>query len=105
MAAEAKLEKYCGDRVKELGGEFLKVRWIGRRGCPDRLLWVPGIIGKVWVEFKAPKGRLSPQQLREHKRLRRMGECILVWRSREQVDGWLMTPFERLTWRSKEKNL
>ena len=41
MALEAKIEKYLCDRVKMLGGEVRKVKWIGRRGAPDRLVMLP----------------------------------------------------------------
>ena len=41
MAMEAKIEKYLCDRVKMLGGEVRKVKWIGRRGAPDRLVMLP----------------------------------------------------------------
>lgn len=38
---ESDIEKYLVARVKALGGEVRKVKWIGRRGAPDRIVMLP----------------------------------------------------------------
>jgi len=35
---ESDIEAHLVKRVKELGGEVRKVKWIGRNGAPDRLV-------------------------------------------------------------------
>ena len=99
MALEAKIEKYLCDRVKMLGGEVRKVKWIGRRGAPDRLVMLPEIVGRfdwdtvpgrtIWVELKAPGKEPEPHQAREHKRMRDMGQRVEVIDSMEGVDNLL----------------
>jgi len=93
---ESEIEKYLVKRVKELGGEVRKVKWIGRRGAPDRL--VMGILLRdewynehcsVWVELKATGGVAEPHQLREHKRMRAMGQYVVVISSIGGVDALL----------------
>jgi hypothetical protein len=39
---ESDIEAYLNKRVKELGGESRKVRWIGRNSAPDRIVMLPG---------------------------------------------------------------
>lgn len=73
---ESDIEKYLVERVKALGGEVRKVRWVGRNGAPDRLVMLPG--RTVWVELKAPGEKCRPHQVREHERMRRMGQVVLV---------------------------
>ena len=87
MAQEAKIEKYLCDRVKMLGGEVRKVKWIGRRGAPDRLVMLPRLT--IWVELKAPGKVPEPHQAREHKRMRDMGQRVEVIDSMEGVDNLL----------------
>ena len=110
MAQEAKIEKYLCDRVKMLGGEVRKVKWIGRRGAPDRLVMLPEVRRRVrhdgpkgttyankliraaatiWVELKAPGKEPEPHQAREHKRMRDMGQRVEVIDSMEGVDNLL----------------
>lgn len=105
MAQEAKIEKYLCDRVKMLGGEVRKVKWIGRRGAPDRLVMLPQTwiryleypmaeVGDfppqtIWVELKAPGKDPEPHQAREHKRMRDMGQRVEVIDSMEGVDNLL----------------
>lgn len=117
---ESEIEKYLVERVKALGGEVRKVRWIGRNGAPDRLVMLPALPGKTttadamrayrdahccamldakralttpgraartfWVELKAPGERPKPHQIREHERMRRMGQAVAVVDSFEGVD-------------------
>lgn len=87
---ESVIEAHLVKRVKALGGEVRKVAWVGRRGAPDRLVMLP-FLGKsftqpctIWVELKAPGVEPEPHQLREHKRMRRMGQRVEVI---DSIDG------------------
>ena len=92
---ESVIEKHLVRRVNELGGEVRKVQWVGHRGAPDRLVMMPvgwfNWLGAscVWVELKAPGVEPEPHQLREHARMRRMGQCVAVIDTIEGVDGLL----------------
>ena len=97
---ERDIEAYLVKRVKAMGGEVRKVKWIGRRGAPDRLVMLParkltqtldcawcnpkGI--SVWVELKAPGVKAEAHQLREHQRMQAMGQRVVVIDSLEGVD-------------------
>lgn len=94
---ERDIEAYLVKAVKELGGEVRKVAWIGRRGAPDRLVML-GYFNRsglwsscktIWVELKAPGVKAKPYQLREHIRMRDMGQVVVVIDSIEGVDGLL----------------
>lgn len=82
--SERDIEAYLVERVRTLGGEVRKVRWIGRRGAPDRLVMLPTRL--LWVELKAPGERAKPHQVREHDRMRRMGQRVVIIDSIEGVD-------------------
>lgn len=95
---ERDIEKYLVERVKALGGECRKIKWIGRNGAPDRLVMLKtgphGHTGyymgrTIWVELKATGKKPEPHQLREHKRMRAMGQCVEVIDSIEGVEGLL----------------
>jgi len=99
---ERDIERYLCKKVKALGGEVRKVKWIGRRGAPDRLVMMPhrtiaeadlgtyyGFSRMVWVELKAPGKKAEPHQLREHKRMQAMGQRVEVIDSFEGVDNLL----------------
>lgn len=94
---ERDIEQYLVQRVQELGGEVRKVRWVGRRGAPDRLVMLPrthgdlcrGAVPTIWVELKAPGKNPEPHQLREHERMRRMGQRVEVADSIEAVEELL----------------
>lgn len=92
---ERDIEKHLVKRVVQLGGEVRKVKWIGRRGAPDRLVMLPpGIVVypgpefgyTIWVELKAPGKVAEPHQQREHIRMRRMGQRVVVIDSIEGVE-------------------
>lgn len=95
---ERDVEAHLVKRVKELGGAVRKVQWIGRVGAPDRLVMFPvtaqkfidGMYGTtLWVELKAPGQKPRPSQLREHRRMREMGQRVVVIDSIEQVEELL----------------
>lgn len=70
-----------------MGGETRKVQWIGRNGAPDRLVMLPG--RTMWVELKTPGRKCRPHQLREHLRMQRMGQNVVVVDSFAGVDALL----------------
>jgi hypothetical protein len=98
---ESTIEKHLVKRVKALGGEVRKVKWIGRNGAPDRLVMVPAMPGRgwfnldsrehhtIWVELKATGVPPEPHQLREHDRMRAMGQRVVVIDSIEGVEELL----------------
>lgn len=93
---ESEIEKYLVRRVKELGGECRKISWIGRRGAPDRLVMLPVPLGwdpisstTIWVELKAPGQKAKPHQVREHQRMRDMGQYVVVIDSIDAVEELL----------------
>lgn len=93
---ERDIELHLVERVKALGGEVRKVKWIGRRGAPDRLVMLPEYTDgmdwrsfegqTIWVELKAPGVKPEPYQLREHKRMGEMGQRVVVIDSIEGVE-------------------
>jgi hypothetical protein len=96
---ESQIEKHLVQRVKELDGEVRKVKWLGRDGAPDRLVMLPpredGIYWRglnattIWVELKAPGKKPEPHQAREHERMRKMGQYVVVIDSIEGVEELL----------------
>ena len=93
---ERDIERHLVKRVKALGGEVRKVKWIGWRGAPDRLVMLPeNWRGRrdegelIWVEIKAPGVKAEAHQLREHDRMRRMYQTVVVIDSIEGVDALL----------------
>lgn len=108
MTRERDIENYLVERVKALGGEVRKVKWIGRNGAPDRLVMLPRreahpglcaalgapegtyhLPAAIWVELKATGKKPEPHQLREHERMRRMGQRVEVIDSLEGVEALL----------------
>jgi hypothetical protein len=96
---ERDVEKYLVERAKALGGECRKVKWLGRSGAPDRIVMLPwlnpaspaevrhtGPTQTIWIELKAPGKTPEPHQLREHERMRKMGQRVEVVDSFERVD-------------------
>ena len=80
---ERDIEQYLVARVQAMGGEVRKVKWIGRRGAPDRVVMLPHLI---WVELKAPGKVPTAAQLREHERMRAMGQRVEVVDSLQRAE-------------------
>ena len=91
---ESEIESYLVKKVKEVGGECRKVKWLGRNGAPDRLVMLRG--QTIWVELKTeglaalfPHTPHERQQHREHERMRAMGQRVEVIDSFAGVDALL----------------
>ena len=85
---ESEVERHLVKRVKQLGGEVRKVTFINRPGAPDRFVMLPTKRG-FWLELKAPGKTPEPHQIREHSRMRRMGEIVEVADTIEAVEALL----------------
>lgn len=85
---ERDVEKYAVRKAKAMGGEIRKVKWIARRGAPDRALFLHGT---HWIEFKAPGEKPRPEQEREHKRMGEHGAYVYVLDTFERVDEFFGT--------------
>lgn len=101
---ERDIEAHLKERVKALGGEIRKVKWIGRNKAPDRRVMLPQRMDAkgawrsrgFWVELKNPETILTfpanaheRAQAREHERMRRHGEEVFVVGTIEQVEALL----------------
>jgi len=94
---EGTIENYLRDRVKSLGGECRKCRWIGRRGCADDLIWFPLREGQTrpryaFVECKAPGKMVDWRSLqgREILAMRKAGWAVYVVSCKQEVDDMLL---------------
>ena len=85
---ESQLEKRLRVKVEKLGG--LCFKWVspGKRGVPDRICILPK--GRtVYVEMKAPGGKLSPLQHKRIQELEKRGHEVYVLASKQQVDEFI----------------
>lgn len=94
-AKESVIEGHLVERVKHLGGEVRKLKWVGRNSAPDRLVMLPAK-PPLFVELKRPGGLATfpcnareRAQLREHERMRKMGQRVVVVDSIEGVEELL----------------
>lgn len=74
---EHEIEQRLVKRCKERGLMCLKFVSPGLRGVPDRLVLWPGGTAE-FVEVKAPGEKPTPQQLRRHDELRKLGFMVSV---------------------------
>ncbi|MFL6728075.1 MAG: hypothetical protein ACJ8FS_16405 [Sphingomicrobium sp.] len=83
-------EAYLKRRVKESGGETRKVKWVGRRGAPDRLCAWPGRAMFVEVKEASQPWGLRDHQAREHERMRSWGLTVVVLSTRAEIDEFII---------------
>jgi hypothetical protein len=85
MTPAGKLQAHLKRVVQQSGGQYRKVRWEGRRGCPDCFIWWtwPCI---AFVEIKADKDRHSKLQEREVRRMQDAGIPVFTARTIEEID-------------------
>ena len=106
---ERDIRKALKTRVEAYGGEIRAVSWLGRRNAPDVLCLFPSDSrfarrqcrdiwegpkdtpqgSAVWIEAKAPGGKPTAAQAREHERMRAAGCTVHVISTLEQLDAWL----------------
>lgn len=88
---EIKLEDLCCKKVHALGGIARKMKDIGQRGWPDRMMLLPG--GRVFfVEFKREKGGVvSAQQKKMIRCIEAVGLSVHVIDTYEQFEAALAT--------------
>jgi len=86
MTKESDIEKYLVKRVKDVGGQIRKAQWVGHVGAPDRRVMLPNRM-PIWIELKAPGKKPEPHQVREHNRMRKLGELVEIIDSYEAVDN------------------
>lgn len=83
---ESDIERAFCAKVKASGlGEVRKVKWINRAHAPDRVWLRPEAPNTIWIEFKAPGIKPRPGQLREHARMRKNGQIVVVIDSLKEV--------------------
>lgn len=85
--AERDIRKALKARVTAYGGEVRAVSWLGRRHAPDVLCLFLGY--HVFIETKAPGGRLRGGQAREFARMEESGCTVRVISTLDQLDDWL----------------
>lgn len=83
---ERDIEKYLVKRVKEIGGEIRKVKWIGRKSAPDRIIFYYGV---YFVELKRPGEYLNPSQQREYIRLTQLKADVRCITTIQEVDDFI----------------
>lgn len=86
---ESEVEKHLVKKVKELGGLCWKFTSPGTAGVPDRIVILPW--GKVvFVELKAPYGKLRPIQVVAKRVLEERNanyECLC---SKDEIDLFIL---------------
>lgn len=85
MTPAGKLQGHLRKLVQGSGGQYRKVRYEGRRGCPDCLVWWewPQI---AFIEIKAEGDRYSKLQEREVERMQSAGIPVFTARTAEDVE-------------------
>lgn len=89
---ESKVEKHLHLKVTAAGGTTRKFKSIGRPHVPDRIVVWAGETNMArvhFVECKAFGKEPRDGQLREHRRLRKLGCIVLVLDTKEKVDDYV----------------
>ena len=79
MTLESKIQKDSIVKAKKLGWYSFKVLSTLQRGLPDCCFAKDGNI--VFIEFKNEKGKLSPMQVKIHKKFKDHGVTVYISRS------------------------
>ncbi|CDQ17960.1 VRR-NUC domain-containing protein [Halobacillus karajensis] len=90
--SESRLEKKLKNRVERLGGWAMKFTSPGISGVPDRLIILPGKM--LFVEMKAPGGKLRPLQVKRKKQIESFGHDVYVVNSEESLERFIKEVFD-----------
>lgn len=82
MTPAGKLQDELKRLVAHSGGQYRKVQWAGRRGCPDCFVWWDWP-NAAFIEVKAGKDRFSTLQSREVRRMQDAGIPVFTVRTLE----------------------
>ena len=85
MTPAGRLQDHLKHVVQKSGGQYRKVRWEGRSGCPDCFVWWSWPQA-AFIEIKADGDRLSKLQQREIERMDEAGVPVFIARSNEDID-------------------
>jgi hypothetical protein len=85
---EREVEKMLVDGIRKLGGRAFK--WVspGNDGVPDRIVVLPGLPA-IFVELKTITGRLTSLQRVQLKRLKDLGQTVMVLYGEKEVTEFL----------------
>ncbi len=104
---ESKIEKHLKKEVQATGGKVRKLKWIGKSGAPDRLMWWPRKDGEphayAFVELKAPGKKPTKIQEEEHAALREDGWTVITADSIEAVDAAILLVRDGVVYQPKER--
>lgn len=81
---ERDVEKYFCRKVEEAEGIVRKLTYLGRKGAPDRMVLLPGVV--AFVEFKRPGEKPRRDQVQELEALGNMWKHVYVVDSIERAD-------------------
>ena len=85
MTPAGKLQDRLKQLVQKSGGQYRKVRWEGRNGCPDCFVWWTWP-NAAFIEIKADNDRVSKVQQQEIQRMQTYGIPVYIARSNEDID-------------------
>ena len=85
MTPAGRLQDHLKHVVQKSGGQYRKVRWEGRNGCPDCFVWWewPCV---AFIEIKAGDDRVSKVQQQEIQRMQTYGIPVFIARTIEEID-------------------
>ena len=84
MVFESDIESSLVNGIEKRGGLCLK---FGMDGWPDRIVVLPDRV--IWVELKRPDGRVAELQKWRSVQLRRLGQRVVIPKSKEDVQQLL----------------
>lgn len=83
---EKDIEKKLKKRIEQIGGVCWKFH-SGIRGVPDRIVIVKSDV--YFVELKRPGEEPTPMQRYRHKRLRELGQKVIVIDTMKKLDSFI----------------
>ena len=85
MTPAGRLQDHLKHIVQKSGGQYRKVRWECRGGCPDCFVWWTWP-NAAFIEIKADGDRVSKVQAHEIQRMRNDGIPVFIARTIEEID-------------------